>query len=538
MGRSFFVTRYVKIFYNNLDKTAYIWYYLYNMKKVVLLGRLRQALNLSQGDIARRLGISRPTYFLVETGKKELTLSQAKLLSDLYNVPVDAIRTGYFQENSFADAEIVITQLPTKHGVFSFGVWNQKKGEEIVFLQTPNLDPTKPVLVRVHSECMTGDVFNSYKCDCGEQKDRSLQMIADSGNGVFIYLRQEGRGIGLFEKIKAYILQEKGYDTHEANILLGHKPDYREYSWVKKVLDHLSVKEIRLITNNPSKVSEISRLGIKIVERVPLVIESNLYNRRYFETKRQKFKHFFGKDESNYFYQFSYVDSPEQVAEIGEFMADNKKDPFLKICMGVYADTHSLADKQELRKIAAIFKSADHYEGFVPILHFTFKYSPDPLKDIGNIREKMPYVKYIQLNDLSADHLKVIKYANKFFLIDIPLSDRDFQLIDNNDFVEEILKHKAFVLLDNSHGGGKQDTKANVIKKINKLLSKGINDIAIYGGFGPGSLDLYFDMKEHYKINFSIDAESKLRVGHSLSVNKVKEYLHQLINHKYRYEQR
>lgn len=504
--------------------------------KPKLLERLRKSINLSQVEIASRLGISRPTYILIENEKKELTLSQAKLLSDLYNIPVDAVRVGYLEEKVLPQKDIVITQLPTKQGVFSFGVWNQKKGEEIIFLQTPNLDTSKPVMVRVHSECITGDVFNSYRCDCGEQKERSLSMISESGNGVFIYLRQEGRGIGLHEKIKAYILQDKGYDTHEANILLGHKPDYREYSWVKKVLDHLGIKEIRLITNNPSKVAEISRLGVKIIDRIPLVIESNHFNRRYFETKRQKFKHFFGKDESNYFYQFSYIESPEQVSEIGEFMSDKNKDPFLKICMGVYADSHTLNNVQELKNIEAIFKSADHYEGFVPILHFTFKFSSDTCKDIARIREKMPYVKYIQLNDLTTDHLKALKFANKFFLVDIPLSDKEFYLIDNDDFVEEIIKHKAFILLDNSHGTGKQDSKVNVINKINKLISKGINDIAIYGGFGPNSLSIYFEMKGLYKINFSIDSETKLKTGQSLDLNKVKNYLTKLINHKYKYE--
>jgi GTP cyclohydrolase II len=502
-----------------------------------LLERLRKSFSLSQSEIANRLEVSRPTYVLIEKGLKELTVNQATLLSNLYNVPVDAIRTGFLEEkNSSMVDDIVITHLPTKEGSFLFGVWNQKKGEEIIFLQTPTLDISKPVLVRVHSECMTGDVFHSYRCDCGEQKDRSLSMISESGNGVFIYLRQEGRGIGLHEKIKAYNLQDTGYDTHEANILLGHKPDYREYSWVKKVLDKLGVKDVRLITNNPSKLSDISRLGINVVDRVPIVIESNHYNRRYFETKRQKFKHFFGKEDSNYFYQFSYVTSSDQIAEIGEFMNNSTKDPFLKICMGVYADSHILNDTQELKNIEAIFKSAGHYEGFVPILHFTFKSSVDPIKDIANIREKMPFVKYIQLNDVETDHLKVLKYANKFFLVDMPLSDKDFELVHNQEFVDEILKHKAFILLDNSHGTGRQDSKANLIKKINILLSKNINDIAIYGGFGPQSMSLYFDLKEQYKINFSIDAETKLKTNDSLDLKKVKEYLSELMKHKYEYQ--
>lgn len=499
------------------------------------LEKLRISTGLSQGEIAGRLGISRPTYSLIEKGKKELTLSQAKLLSDLYTIPVEAIRTGYIPKDNTNNNDIVTTQLPTKYGNFYFGVLNNKRGEEVVFLRTLNIDTNKPVLVRVHSECMTGDVFHSYRCDCGEQKDRSLSMISESGNGIFIYLRQEGRGIGLYEKIKSYILQEKGYDTHEANIILGHKPDYREYSWVKTVLDHLEVKEIKLITNNPSKVSDISRLGIKVVERIPLVIESNHYNRRYFETKMRKFKHFFGKDESNYFYQFSYVESAEQVFEIGDFMLGMQKDPFLKICTGVYSDNHTLNDSHEIKKIESIFKAVEHYEGFVPILHFTFKYSSDPISDISKIRERMPYVKYIQLNDIENDHLKILKHANKFFLVDIPLSNKTIDLVNNEDFVRELITHKSFVLLDNSHGKGKQDSKANFMNNINLLLSKGLNDVAVYGGFGPNSLKLYFDLREHYKINFSIDAETNLKTNKKLDLKKVKDYLAQLIKHKYEY---
>jgi GTP cyclohydrolase II len=501
-----------------------------------LLEKLRTSHGLSQSEIADRLDLSRPTYSLIEKEQKELTLSQAKLLSDIYGVPVEAIRTGQINEKDFLKNEIVTTLLPTKFGTFIFGVWNQPKGQEVVFLQTPNLELNKPVLVRVHSECMTGEVFHSYRCDCGEQKDRSLEMIAKSGNGIFIYLRQEGRGIGLYDKIRAYILQDNGYDTHEANILLGHKPDYREYSWVKKVLEHLNIQQIKLITNNPSKVTEISRLGIKITERIPLVTESNSYNRKYFETKKQKFKHFFGKDESNYFYQFSYADSPKQVEEIGVFLSGKQKDPFLKICIGVYADFHTLNDDAALRNIESIFKSAEHYEGFVPILHFTFKFSSDPKKDIAAIRTKMPFVKYLRLNDLTSDHSDVLAYANKFFLVDIPISDENMALIDDPAFVKEVLKNKTFIMLDNSHGQGKQDNAKNVMKKVNKLLSVGINDIALCGGFGPENLDLYFDMCEHYRFNFSIDAETKLKTNGSIDISKVKDYLNQLINHKHDYQ--
>lgn len=495
------------------------------------LEKLRGSLDLSQSDVARKIGVSRPTYILIEKGKKDLTLNQAQTLSGLYNVPIEAIRTG--KNTIISEKDIVTVMLPTNVGVFEFNVWNQKKGEEIVFLKTQQLDITKPVLVRVHSECMTGDVFHSYRCDCGEQKDKALAEIASNGNGIFIYLRQEGRGIGLHEKIKAYILQDNGYDTHEANILLGHKPDYREYSWVKKVLDHVGISEIKLLTNNPSKVSEISRLGIKVIERIPLVTESNLYNRKYFETKKQKFKHFFGKEESNYFYQFSYADSVKQVEEIGNFLSGKHKDPLLKICIGVYADFHTLEDKVMLKNIESIFKSAEHFEGFVPILHFTFKFSSDPKKDIASIRTKLPFVKYLRLNDLQSDHLEILKYANKFFLVDIPLSNEFMYLIDNSNFVDEVLKNKTFIMLDNSHGNGKQDSKNILMKNINKLLSVGINDIALCGGFGPDDLQIYFDIRKHYKFNFSIDAETKLKTKNKLDVEKVKKYLLELMNKKH-----
>lgn len=503
------------------------------MKKNDIFSQLRKSHGFSQSDVASRLGISRPTYLLVEKGEKELNLSQAKIISDLYSIPVEALRTGRLPKNEFKEQDIVTAQLPTKFGLFDISVWNQPKGDEIIFLTTKKFDPEKPVIVRVHSECITGDVFRSYRCDCGEQKERSLEIIANSGNGVFIYLRQEGRGIGLHEKIKAYILQDEGYDTHEANILLGHKPDYREYSWVKKVLDYLKVKEIKLLTNNPTKVSEISRLGTKIIERIPLVVESNSYNRKYFETKKQKFKHFFGKEESNYFYQFSYAESPEQIEEIGRFLSGSNKDPFLKICIGVYADAHTLSDAQTLRNIESIFKATEHFESFVPILHFTFKFSTDPKADIANIRSKMPYVKYLRLNDLKTDHLEILSYANKFFLTDIPLPDENMDLLDNPAFITEVTNGKTFIMVDNSHGRGIQDNKANLTRKINKLLEVGINDIALCGGFGPDTLAHYFDLRKHYKINFSIDAETKLKSGGKLDLEKVKKYLTELMNHKY-----
>lgn len=505
-------------------------------KNIPFLVLLRETVGISQSEVAQKINVSRPTYGLIEQGKKDLTISQAKILANLFNVSVEGILSGKIEKTIFNDKDVVTTQIPTEFGIFDFSVWDQKKGDEVVFLTTPKLDTNKPVLVRVHSECMTGDVFHSYRCDCGEQKEEALRAISKNGNGIFIYLRQEGRGIGLHEKIKAYILQEKGYDTHEANIILGHKPDYREYSWVKRVLDYLHIKNIKLLTNNPAKVSEISRLGINIIERIPLIVKSNSHNRKYFETKKQKFKHFFGKDESNYFYQFSYAENAKQVEEIGTYLNKITKDPFLKICIGVYADAHILSDEQTLQNIESIFKAAEHFEGFVPILHFTFKFSDDPIKDISEIRAKMPYVKYLRLNDLYSDHLTILKFANKFFITDIPISDEIIHLVDDSEFIREVKEKKTFIMLDNSHGNGKEDKQSNLMEKINKFISVGINDIALCGGFGPGELERYFQAREHYKINFSIDAESKLKTNGSLDIKKVENYLTELMQHKYDYK--
>lgn len=191
----------------------------------------------------------------------------------------------------------VETSLATKFGTLNIRVYADVQGKETVALCTEKLDPSTPPLVRIHSECITGDTFGSLHCDCGEQLERSLKQIVEHGNGILIYLRQEGRGIGLFEKIKSYQLQRQGHDTFEANLLLGHEPDKRTYENAKMVLDGFGIERIRLITNSPSKVDQMKNLGIEVIERVPLIISPNPHNERYLATKRDKFNHFLGEDE-------------------------------------------------------------------------------------------------------------------------------------------------------------------------------------------------------------------------------------------------
>ncbi|MDA8187623.1 MAG: bifunctional 3,4-dihydroxy-2-butanone-4-phosphate synthase/GTP cyclohydrolase II [Dehalococcoidales bacterium] len=182
--------------------------------------------------------------------------------------------------------------LPTQFGDFiAIGYENLLAKEHHVALVMGDVTTPEPVLTRVHSECLTGDVFHSMRCDCGQQLERAMQMIADEGRGVVLYMRQEGRGIGLHNKLKAYELQDNGLDTVEANLHLGFPPDLRDYGIGAQILVDLGVREIRLMTNNPRKVVGLDGYGLSVVERVPLVVEPNPANMRYLKTKRDKLGH-------------------------------------------------------------------------------------------------------------------------------------------------------------------------------------------------------------------------------------------------------
>ena len=190
------------------------------------------------------------------------------------------------------------SKLPTQWGVFDMhGFEDREKDKEHLILSMGDIGNGEPVLARVHSECLTGDALFSMRCDCGSQLQAALQKIAEEGRGALLYLRQEGRGIGLLNKIKAYKLQDQGADTVEANEQLGFGADMRDYSICKNMLEHMKIKQVRLMTNNPRKVKALVDQGIDVVERIPLKTGMNPHNAKYLATKAGKLGHLMGDDQ-------------------------------------------------------------------------------------------------------------------------------------------------------------------------------------------------------------------------------------------------
>lgn len=247
-------------------------------------------------DLARLAGMQ-PAAALIEILNEDGSMARMPQLQevarkfDIRIITIKDLITYRLQRESLVEKGVE-ADMPTEHGHFRIIPFRQKSnGLEHIALFKGEWKEDEPVLVRMHSSCMTGDIFGSRRCDCGDQLHKAMELIEKEGKGLVVYLNQEGRGIGLMNKIAAYKLQEQGEDTVDANIHLGFQPDERDYGVGAQILRSLGVGKIRLITNNPVKRVGLEGYGLEIVENVPIVIEPNEYNRRYLDTKRTRMGH-------------------------------------------------------------------------------------------------------------------------------------------------------------------------------------------------------------------------------------------------------
>jgi len=247
-------------------------------------------------DLARMAGLY-PAGVICEILNEDgsvARLPQLEAISEKFGIKMVSVAglIAYRLRHEKLVHRVAEAKLPTRYGEFvAIAYKSNVDPDEHLALVMGDISNEGPVLVRVHSQCSTGDVFGSLRCDCGEQIDRAMQSIADEGRGVFLYMRQEGRGIGFHNKIRAYALQDKGLDTVEANISLGFAPDLRDYGVGAQILRDLGIHELRLLTNNPKKVISLEGYGLKVVQTLPIVCTPNPYNRRYLEAKREKLGH-------------------------------------------------------------------------------------------------------------------------------------------------------------------------------------------------------------------------------------------------------
>jgi len=250
-------------------------------------------------DLARMAGLY-PAGVICEILNQDGTMArlpQLEKLAEKLGIKIVTIADliSYRRRTEKLVHRVTETKLPNKYGEFKAIAYRSDiDNEEHVALVMGDVTTGEPILVRVHSECITGEVFGSMRCDCGEQLNMAMEIIANEGKGAIVYMRQEGRGIGFHNKLRAYALQDEGMDTVEANLQLGFAPDLRDYGIGAQIISDLGIRKMRLLTNNPKKYMALEGYGLEVIEQVPVIVQPNQYNKEYLETKERKMGHTLG----------------------------------------------------------------------------------------------------------------------------------------------------------------------------------------------------------------------------------------------------
>ena len=429
-------------------------------------------------------------------------------------------------------------EMPTRQGVFRLWVWEGKRGQESVALVTPLLDPNREVMVRVHSECLTGDVFHSLTCDCGPQKELALKKIQEHGNGIFIYHRQEGRNMGLFKKVQSYNLMQEGMDTHEAVLSLAGHPDPREYSEVLTELDFLlkgQKSSLKLLTNNPYKALFLERHGYRVrVES--LRAGASIHNASYTQAKTEKFLH----NTVGYIpYTSVTLDRTdiENVQTMAEIVSSSHPLPGgRKLFFGVslYPTAEELKDS---KLIESLIQQLTQLHGVVLqlenthlVLHLYYPLTRQAQRDLKRFLAKLSFDYSLQFrmpdnapsgSRVDVDLIDALHGQHVIF----QLQSEHFYLLEQRSFAGYFSSPNKFIMLDESFGHGIKEQINTTQEKILKLISLGLSRVSVAGGYGPDNVSHIHDLEDYFKIPISVDAESKLRTDGRLDPIKVREYL-------------
>jgi GTP cyclohydrolase II len=423
----------------------------------------------------------------------------------------------------------VSMELPTRFGIYNFRAWPGERGRETIALSTPHLDPSKEIMLRIHSECITGDTFGSFTCDCGAQKETALREIHKHGNGIFIYHRQEGRNTGIVNKVLAYNLMQKGVDTHEAISILSGHPDPRDYSDVLVTLNEIlngHKSPIRLLTNNPYKKLYLERNGYRVSVQ-PLQVGETDHNASYRETKIAKFMH--GQtDYEPYVGAVLYKDDLGAADKIRKILwrfgsAERGRNIFLGVAIENIADM----DEEFIANIRDLYKKVSDLPEVKIILHLEYPRTRTEQRMLSSLLRSVNVTLSLQFR-ISDDAYKKIDFdlLDSFSVehIVLQIKSKDIEVIE-----KEVLNYfngeKKFIMIDNSWGDGSFETTDARRESIQRLINRGVTHIVLSGGYGPDTVSQIYELEDYFKIPLSVDAESRLRTKDTFDVFKFAKYL-------------